>query len=81
MLTQNDIKEIKTIVREELDEKTKLLPTKDQFFSKMDEVMGELKAIREEHAIAGNTISEHTDQLEDHDRRIAHLEKPLKISL
>ena len=75
MLTQKDIEEVKTIVREEISEKIRLLPTKDEFFSKMNEVMGELKAIREEHAMAGFTITNHTDQLEDHEQRITNLEK------
>jgi hypothetical protein len=33
---------------QKLDEKLRFLPTKDDFYSKMDEVMGELKTIREE---------------------------------
>jgi len=74
MLTQQDIDEIDKLITEKLDEKTKLLPTKDDFFTKMDEVMGELKAIREEHALQGNTISNHTDQLEKQERQIEHLQ-------
>lgn len=42
MLTQKDLDEIEEIVEEKLDGKIKNLPTKDEFFSKMDEVMGEL---------------------------------------
>lgn len=48
MLTQTDFDEIEKIVDEKIGQKTKLLPTKDEFFEKMDEVMGELKGIREE---------------------------------
>ena len=44
MLTQKDVDEIEKIV----EEKTKNLPTKDEFYSKMDEVMNELKTIRGE---------------------------------
>ncbi|KKU85734.1 hypothetical protein A3A64_03070 [Candidatus Gottesmanbacteria bacterium RIFCSPLOWO2_01_FULL_48_11] len=77
MLTQQDIKVIETIVEEKLDKKTRLLPTKDEFFTKMDEVVGELKAIREEHALQGNTLSNHTDQLENHDKRVKNLEERL----
>lgn len=42
----------------------KFLPTKDEFYTKMDEVMGELKAIREEMAIVTGRVAIHTDQLD-----------------
>lgn len=74
MLTQRDIEEIDRLITEKLDEKTKLLPTKDDFFSKMDEVMGELKAIREEHALQGSTVLDHSDQLERQTEEIKHLQ-------
>jgi hypothetical protein len=58
-LTNDDIGKITehvgAVVEEKIEEKqlfTKkdisYLPTKDDFYNKMDEVMGELKAIREE---------------------------------
>lgn len=47
MLTQNDIKEIERIVGEKIDEKTKFLPTKDQFFERMDSLSGQIKKIQE----------------------------------
>jgi predicted nuclease with TOPRIM domain len=75
MLTQNDIKVIEEIVEEKIGEKTKLLPTKQEFFSKMDEVMGELKAIREEHVLMSGKVADNTDQLEDHDKRLTKIEK------
>jgi predicted nuclease with TOPRIM domain len=82
MLTQTDLDEIEKIVEEKVEEKigekTNLLPTKEEFFGKMDEVMGELKAIREEHAVQLAKVSEHSDQLEDHEVRISNLE--VKIS-
>lgn len=74
MLTQRDIDEIDKLITEKLDEKTKLLPTKDDFFSKMDDVMGELKAIREEHALQGSAVSDHSDQLERQTEEIKHLQ-------
>jgi len=77
MLTQKDIDEIETIIDEKLDEKLKLLPSKDEFYEKMDEVMGELKAIREEQIASSGTLSEHSDVLENHETRIRNLEKPL----
>lgn len=39
------------------------LPTKDEFYGKMDEVMGELKGIREEVTVLGHQVSEHDDRI------------------
>lgn len=41
-----------------------LLLTKDEFFTKMDEVVGELKAIREEQPLQSHKLSEHEDRIE-----------------
>jgi len=62
-------------VRKIVNDEIKHLPSKDDFYGKMDEVMGELKAIREEITIVGGRQSENSDQLEDHEERIAKLEK------
>lgn len=40
------------------------LPTKDEFYTKMDEVVGELKAIREEQPLQSHKLSEHSDRIE-----------------
>ena len=40
------------------------LPTKDEFYGKMDEVVGELKAVREEVAVLGHQVSDHGDRIE-----------------
>jgi hypothetical protein len=40
------------------------LPTKDEFYGKMDEVMGELRAVREEIAILGHQVSDQGDRIE-----------------
>ena len=45
-LTMTDLDEIGKVVDERIEEKIRNLPTKDEFFGKMDEVVGELKAIR-----------------------------------
>jgi hypothetical protein len=71
-LDKDDIKAIKTLIEvtfdeqfdERLDEKLSHLPTKDEFYTKMDEVMGELKTIREEQAIQGHQLSNHEDRIE-----------------
>lgn len=70
MLTQKDLDEMEQLIREEI----KYLPTKDEFYGKMDEVMVELKTIREEQTAFTDKISEHTDTLENHEERIVKLE-------
>ena len=40
------------------------LPTKDEFYSKMDEVIGELKTIREEQALQSQHLSDHDDRIQ-----------------
>lgn len=51
-LTQNDLVQIrgvvKTEVKAQIKSELKHLPTKNEFYEKMDEVMGEIKVIREE---------------------------------
>ncbi len=54
-------------LKNELVEMISHLPTKEEFFSAMDKIMGELKAIREEHTI----LAEHSRR---HDDRIHKLE-------
>lgn len=49
---------------EKLDEKLGNLPTKEEFYGNNDKVMGELKALREEHAVQSHTLSEHEDRIE-----------------
>lgn len=61
-LTFKDAEKIREIVHEKIAEKTKNLPTKDEFFTKMDEVMGELKTIREEQTVIGHRVSNHEDR-------------------
>lgn len=80
MLTQQDLKEIGDIVDSKLEERLKYLPTKDEFAKRMDEVMGELQTIREEQTLISGSLSDHSDQLEDHDVRFGKIDKHLGIS-
>ena len=52
-------------VVEDLKEKIRLLPTRDEFLTKMDEVMGELQASRDEETILSYRVSKHSDDIED----------------
>ena len=74
-LGNDDLKAIKGLIEltfdEALEEKGLVtkedishLPSKDEFYSKMDEVMGELKTIREEQAVQSHQLSDHSDRVE-----------------
>ena len=70
-LDSQDIEAIKGLIEvtihekldEKLDEKLKYLPTKDEFYETVDDVMGELKAIREEKSVQSHQFSNHEDRL------------------
>ena len=62
-LTQKDLDEIEKLLDEKLDEKFNLLPTKDEFFTQMSQIMGELKGIREEQAVISGKQSEQGDRI------------------
>ena len=80
-LSSSDIKNIKDLVKLTLDEDETLvrkddiknLPTKDEFFSKMDEVMGELSKIREGDELLTNKV------YSDHEERLKKVEKKVGI--
>jgi hypothetical protein len=73
-LDNDDLKAIKNLMEVTIDEavEEKLvtkddlshLPTKDEFYTKMDEVMGELKTIREEQSLQSQHLSDHDDKIE-----------------
>lgn len=81
-LDDSDLKAIKGLIEvtvDEVIEKRELvtksdlshLPTKDEFFAKMDEVMGELKAIREEQPLQSRKLSDHEDRIEKIEQHVA----------
>lgn len=80
MLTQRDLNEIERILdarlEDKLTEKLKGLPTRDEFYQKMDEVMGELKTLREEQTLTTYRNTEQDQQLENHEKRLKKLEVP-----
>ena len=71
-LDSDDLRAIKDLIEvtfdekfdQRLDEKLGNLPTKDDFFGKMDEVMGELKSIREEQTLVRDRVADHEDRIE-----------------
>lgn len=67
MLTQKDLDQIDKLI----DKRIKYLPTKEEFFTKMDQLMKEIKDLREEVTV----VTGYKDQIEDHEIRITKLEE------
>lgn len=71
-LTQKDFVQLRILIDdrldvkldEKLDEKLKYLPTKDEFYKRMDEVMGELQTMRDELAIGTYHTSDQEERLQ-----------------
>lgn len=84
MLTLQDLLKIENIVDKKLDEKLdgrlKFLPTKEEFFSKMDKITGELKAVREAFELPTGQHTRVDDQLDNHDKRIKKFEQHIHPS-
>jgi hypothetical protein len=62
------------VTKDDLREQLNKFITKDDFFTKMDALLYEVKAMREEMAVIVYRQSEHSDQLEDHEVRLTKLE-------
>ena len=76
VLDNDDLKAIKNLIEIAVDETIEKngvvtkkdishLPTKNEFFVKMDEVVGELKTIREEQPLQSEKLSELEDRVEN----------------
>ena len=84
-LTKKDYDQIRQIVEltleikldevldKKLEEKLSHLPSKEEFYKKMDEIMGELKTIREGQEILTHKV------YRNHEPRIKRVEKKLQI--
>jgi len=73
--TKDDLKELKNYI----DKKISHLPTKEEFFDRMDKLSGQLKKIDEEQVLQSGRLSEQYDTLENHEERIGILEKIHKM--
>lgn len=58
-----------------LEQKLTNFPTKHEFFSRMDEVMGGLKAMRQEHMILSHKVFTHDDQIHELHAGVSVLKK------
>lgn len=70
MLSQKDLDEIQKLIKIN----TRHLPTREEFYNKMDELMKELKDLREEVTV----VTGYKDQIENHETRIIKLEEVLE---
>jgi hypothetical protein len=59
----NQIGEIKEEIQT-MKRSINLLPTKEEYFDSMDKLMVEVKKVREEQEVIGETLSQHNDRLE-----------------
>jgi len=57
-----EIDEVKDQIREVKDS-INLIPTKEEHFNSMDELMGEVKKVREEQEVIDEGLSQHNDRL------------------
>ena len=63
-LTQTDLDEIETIVDEKIGEKTKNLPTKDEFYEQTVKILKKLDNLEESMDIVSERQSKHGDRIE-----------------
>jgi uncharacterized protein Veg len=79
MLTQADIEEIKIIIKEEVGNKINLLPTKDEYFERMDSLAGQMKTIQETLDLHSGQHEEIHDIQQKTEKRLNKVEDVLKI--
>lgn len=75
MLTQKDLDEIEELTRKIVKDEIKHLPSKDDFYTRMDKLMHKLNSIGEEVTV----VSSYKDQIEDHETRIEKIEQTLNL--
>lgn len=63
-------------ILEKLEKHDKGIEKIDHLSEVMDNIAGGIKDYREEQELNANKLSDHSDQLEDHDRRLKKLELP-----
>lgn len=65
----NEIEKIKEEIQG-VKEQVNLLPTKEDYFSSIDELMGEVKKSREEQTTISGQLSNHSDRLEKLEEKV-----------
>lgn len=80
MLTQRDIEEIERIVQEIVHDEVKHLPNKEDFYSRMDELMGEVKAMRESQELHAGQHASISDFQEKVRTKVKRIEERLNLT-
>ena len=62
-LTETDLDEIEKLIGEKIGQKIDHLPTKDEFYKMMDNIIGEIEKMRQELAITNHHLSDHEDRI------------------
>lgn len=79
MLTYKDLQEVEALVRKVVKELISHLPSKDDFYTRMDALSKEIKDAREElaaHSVSHDRLTEKDEEL---DVRVAVVEKKVGI--
>ena len=63
MLSQKDLSQIEVLVEEKLAENNKQFMTRSEMLEFFDEIIGELKTIRESITFASHRLSNHEDRI------------------
>ncbi len=74
MLTKNDLTKLQDIFVTRDEFQDGIAELRSDFFGKFDEVIGEIRAMREEMAAMFYRQQQHTDQIENHEVRLTKLE-------
>ena len=85
-LTDKDLIAIKQLLRDEIDqalekkleEKLRIFPTREEFFSHMDEIVTELKAMRQELTIQGHQVRNQEDRISNLEETTGFPKSPSK---
>lgn len=78
--TKDDLVELKEELQQYIDDRLSHLPTKEEFFERMDMLIGQLRKTDEEQILQSGRLSEHADILDNHEQRIARLEQTRKTA-
>jgi hypothetical protein len=91
LLSANDLDSFRKIVRQEvseeiaiqleekLNEKLGYLPTKDEFYEKMDQILGEVQAMREDFAAHKSTHEDLDKDIPNLEHKVKHLYKIFEV--
>lgn len=80
VLNKVDYDIIHEMIRNEVKELTSELPTRDEFYGKMDEMIGEVKGMREEFAAHKSSHERIDDEVAKLKKNVKHIYSVLEIS-